>query len=286
MIYLLIASILWSFSFGLIKYNLSGVNSFLLAFARLFLSFILFLPFFKKDLFRDKNFNKYFLWGAIQFGLMYEAYILSFNYLLAHEVALFTIITPLYVSLYQDLLNKKLNPNNLLFAFMSVIGAGVIVFSKLLSTNLWIGILLVQISNICFALGQINYKLIKEKTPGINDNQAMLIMYAGAVVVASVFSLIFIKEINFSFSIEQIVIIIYLGLIASGVGFFLWNFGASKVNAGTLSTFNNLKIPLGIVVSLIVFNEKADFVKLTIGSLLIILSIIFSNKFGANHAKN
>jgi hypothetical protein len=35
--------------------------------------------------------------GAIQFGLMYVAYIASYQYLSGYLVAVFTIFTPLYV---------------------------------------------------------------------------------------------------------------------------------------------------------------------------------------------
>ena len=46
-------------------------------------------------------------------------------------------------------------------------------------------------------------------------------------------------------------------MLASGVGFFLWNLGATRVGAGTLAVMNNAKIPLSIAVSLLVFGEAA-----------------------------
>jgi drug/metabolite transporter (DMT)-like permease len=41
------------------------------------------------------------------------------------------------------------------------------------------------------------------------------------------------------------------------LGFFLWNQGAARVNAGTLAVLNNAKVPLGIAVSLLCFGESA-----------------------------
>ena len=48
----------------------------------------------------------------------------------------------------------------------------------------------------------------------------------------------------------------YLGVIASGLCFFLWDRGATRVGAGTLALMNNLKIPLGAVVSIVVLKER------------------------------
>ena len=59
--------------------------------------------------------------------------------------------------------------------------------------------------------------------------------------------------------------LLYLGAIASGLSFFLWNIGARKVNAGALAIFNDLKIPLAVIVSIIFFGEQANWVNLLIG---------------------
>jgi drug/metabolite transporter (DMT)-like permease len=59
--------------------------------------------------------------------------------------------------------------------------------------------------------------------------------------------------------------LLYLGAVPSAIGFFLWNFGARRVNAGTLAVFNNVKIPLAIVVSLVFFKEDAEWVRLAAG---------------------
>jgi len=286
MIYLLIATLLWSFSFGLIKYNLAGIDPYFISFARLFLSMLLFIPFYRKINFERKISFLLFVNGAVQFGFMYEAYVLSFNFLKAHEVALFTILTPVYVTLYYDFLNKNLNIRFFLLAILSVFGAGIIVYSRLSSSNLWIGFLLVQFANICFAVGQINYKRIKTRIQEINDNAAMLIMYSGATAVSIVFAATMIRTVNLNFTFSQILVMLYLGIIASGIGFFLWNYGVTKVSSGILSTFNNLKIPFGITISLFFFNETVNLLRFLSGSLIIISAIILSNKSGEEHVKN
>jgi drug/metabolite transporter (DMT)-like permease len=66
------------------------------------------------------------------------------------------------------------------------------------------------------------------------------------------------------------------GRFASGICFFLWNMGARKVNAGALAIFNDLKIPLSISVSILVFGEKANLTTLLIGGGIIVLSLVLN----------
>ena len=77
---------------------------------------------------------------------------------------------------------------------------------------------------------------------------------------------------------KQLLTLIYLGAIASGLSFFLWNIGGRRVNAGTLAVFNDLKIPLAVVVSLLIFDEQADLVRLIVGGSIIIGALVFNEK--------
>jgi drug/metabolite transporter (DMT)-like permease len=71
--------------------------------------------------------------------------------------------------------------------------------------------------------------------------------------------------------------------VASGIGFFLWNKGASKVNPGTLAAFNNAVVPLAILCSLFVFGESKTIglengARLALGSCLIGWGVILGRK--------
>jgi len=72
---------------------------------------------------------------------------------------------------------------------------------------------------------------------------------------------------------SQLLTLLYLGLIASGLGFFLWNRGATQVSAGTLAVMNNVKIPLGITASLLVFGETADLFRVACGGALMLFGV-------------
>ena len=68
---------------------------------------------------------------------------------------------------------------------------------------------------------------------------------------------------------RQLGVLLYLGLVASGLGFFLFNAGARRTDIGTLAIFNNMKIPLAILASGLVFRESVDWPRLAAGGAVI-----------------
>lgn len=285
MIYLLIASLVWAFSFGLIKDQLSGLDANLVAFLRLFLSFMIFVPFlnFKKlkKQYKNKSITIHLLAiGAIQFGLMYSTYIYSFQFMKAHEVALFTILTPIYVTLINDFVSKKgIDLTAILSALLAVVGAGVIVFKRMNDDMFVTGILLVQASNLCFAAGQIYYKNLMSKLPEVHNSEIFAIPYLGGFAIALLFA---IGSINWTtgitMSTSQMGVIIYLGVVASGLCFFLWNKGATIVKASTLAVMNNAKIPLAVLCSIFIFGESIEWARVIIGGGIMLFSVFISDK--------
>jgi len=80
---------------------------------------------------------------------------------------------------------------------------------------------------------------------------------------------------------RQVAVLVYLGVVASGLGFYGWNRGAAIVtNPGVLAVFNNLKIPLGVLVALVFFGESAESWRLAGGSVLILVALALSLKKG------
>ena len=274
MIYLLLVSLVWAFSFGLIKDNLAGLDSNFVSFCRMAVSLIVFLPLIKLKKINFKLGMKLALIGAVQFGMMYITYIAAFKSLKAYEVALFTIFTPLYVVLIEDTLQKKFHPVYILTAAIAVLGTWVIKGQALLSPQILSGFLLVQISNICFAFGQVYYRRVMAKESGVKDMEVFGILYLGAAILTAISTLVFVPLESISLTVKQIWTLLYLGAIASGVSFFLWNLGARKVNAGALAIFNDFKIPLAVLVSLVVFGEKTNISNLLVGGGIIGISLI------------
>ena len=276
MVYLLLVSLIWAFSFGLIKGNLAGLDSNFVSFCRMAVSLIVFLPFLKLRKLNFKTGIKLALIGALQFGLMYITYIAAFKSLKAFEVALFTIFTPIYVVLLEDALQKKFNPIYFLTAVAAVAGTWVIKGQELLSPQILSGFLLVQVSNLCFAFGQVYYRRVMAKETELKDIEIFGILYAGAVAITLAATFVFVPLSTITLTSKQLWTLVYLGAVASGISFFLWNLGARKVNAGALAIFNNLKIPLAVAVSLLVFKEQTNLVNLLIGGTIVIAALVFN----------
>ena len=219
----------------------------------------------------------------LQYGLMYIAYIYSFRYLQAYEVALFTIFTPLYVALWHDYTQRKFSMVNIIAAILAVVGTAVVVWQALERTDFWLGFGLMQVSNIAFAIGQVQYKKIMQSYADVKDSSVFAYLFLGASVITLAASLLFTKWSVLTISNQQWMILVYLGVVASGIGFFLWNIGVRKTNIGTLAVFNNLKIPLSTAVSLFVFGESANWVNLAIGGGIVLLSLVFTEFY---HSRN
>ncbi len=279
MIILILVSTAWALSFGLIKGNLTTVDSNFVSFIRMTSSLIIFVP-----LLRLKNLNrqlalKLILAGMMQFGVMYIAYIASFRYLHAYEVALFTVFTPIYVTLIDDALQKKFTPFYFSTALLAVFGTWIVKRENVLSQDLLTGFFLVQVSNLCFAFGQVFYRRLMIKHKNIKDPEIFGLLYLGGVMITLAATLIFTPISEISLSAEQIWTLVYLGAFASGICFFLWNIGAQKVNTGTLAVFNDLKIPLAVMVSLLVFGEKTNMQPLLTGGSIVLVSLVLNELF-------
>jgi carboxylate/amino acid/amine transporter len=268
MAYIVIVSIIWGFSFVIIKSTLVSLDSNFVSFVRMLLSFVFFLPFIRPASIRLADKLRLMLIGGVQFGLMYVTYIASFHYIPAHAIALLTTTTPLFVACVSDGYEKKFHRRVLFAALLAVAGGAVIQLPKQpLSTTLC-GIILLQISNVAFAFGQIAYKRLMDSRGIAQDRKVFGFMYGGGLLVTGAFSLMTTHFHRLSIQPQQWMALGYLGLIASGLGFFLWNLGARKVNEGTLAVMNNLKIPVGVIASLVILRESTDYLRLLIGCAL------------------
>ena len=279
MYYLIFVTIVWSFSFSFIAVYLSGqVDTWFAVVMRVLLAFITFIPFLR---FKNVSIKQMLLLmgvGACQLGIMYFFYYNSFQYISVPEVLLFTIFTPIYVTIIYDLLQgHRLRLNYLLTAIIAVIGAAIIRYDHI-SRDFIIGFLLIQGANIVFALGQVGYKRIMELYP-LPQHQAFAWVYFGAIVVATIGWLLFGNADKLPTTQLQWGIIIWLGVVASGLCYFLWNLGATKVDSGTLAIMNNLVIPAGILVNVVIWHQSIDWGRFTVGSAVIVFALILHHKF-------
>jgi carboxylate/amino acid/amine transporter len=183
---LVITTILWAFSFSLIGEYLAGhVDSGFSALVRIGLAALVFLPFLRWRNIKLKVILLYMLVGAFQLGIMYLFSFRAYLYLTVPEFLLFTVLTPLYITLIYDLLSgRRLRWGYVFSALLAVLGAAIIRYHQL-SEHFWWGLLLVQAANISFAIGMVGYKRLMEVHP-LPQHTAFSWFYLGAAVVAVV----------------------------------------------------------------------------------------------------
>ena len=266
--YLVLVSILWSFSFGIIKYGLSEVDPLFVSYAR---SLIALLFFSSISIYQLKRFRwdiNLIAIGAIQFGLMYIFYIQSYQYLPAYLIATFTITTPIFVSIADKyFFRKDRTSKNLLAIFLVLLGSYLMRYNIVNPIDYWSGFMLIQCANFVFAWGQVWFKQwnIKNKDTDIISNFSQLFLGATAVTSLSYF---FISDNNVQLTDINLLALLFLGLCATGIGFLLWNIGATKVSSYRLAVSNNLVIPMAILNSMIFFGESINFLLFFPGIIL------------------
>lgn len=258
MLYLTIVSILWSFSFGIIKFGLTGVDSIFISFFRSLIAFIFFSSL---TLYNIKKFSfdtKLIIIGAIQFGLMYVFYIQSYQYLPAYLIATFTITTPIFVGLFsQALMKESFSKNGILSIILVLIGSFMMRFNFANPLDYWLGFILIQCANMFFASGQIMFKKWHTENSDKDIVHNFSQMFFGATIVTSLFYFQTMDVQNI-LSTTNLLSLIFLGLCSTGMGFLLWNIGATKVSNTRLAVMNNVVIPLAVLNSFFIFREDIN----------------------------
>jgi len=257
-IYLILVSILWSFSFGIIKYGLSGIDSSFISLMRNLIAFLFFASLtlynFKKFIFDIKLISI----GAIQFGLMYVLYIQSYQYLPAYLIATFTITTPIFIGIFSQLLqNKSFSLSGIFSILLVVLGSLMMRFNIVNPFDYWLGFFLIQCANICFAIGQIMFKKWYSKNTSVDIIYNFSQMFFGAVLITSMFSIINSTNIGM-LNTYNLFALLFLGLFSTGFGFLAWNLGSLQVSNERLAVMNNVVIPIAIFNSFLIFGEAIN----------------------------
>jgi drug/metabolite transporter (DMT)-like permease len=105
----------------------------------------------------------------------------------------------------------------------------------------------------------------------------MFPFFAGAAAASLIMAAFFAKDLR-PFTAMEWLVFVYLGAVASGVGFFMWNRGALMVSTPTLTAANNLKLPIAMIVSIVFFGEQDNLITLTVGLIFIVSGLRFAQK--------
>jgi len=281
MIYLIVTTLVWAFSFSLIGVYLAGqVDPYFSVLTRILLAALVFLPWLRPRQLSLTLAAQLMAIGAIQLGVMYVFYYHSFLLLTVPEVLIFTIFTPVYITLFHDLLAGRFNLGYLVSALLAVLGAAIIRYDGL-SEQYLLGFVVVQGANLCFALGQVSYKwLLAKQAKPVPQHSVFACFFLGGLLVAWPAWWCW-GGSQYPSTPLQWGILLWLGLVASGLGYYCWNKGATLVNPGALAVMNNALIPAGLVVNLLIWGKEADLPRLLSGALVMTLALWLNERWHA-----
>ena len=192
------------------------------------------------------------------------------------EVLLFTVLTPIYVTLIEDALERRFN-RWALFAAAVAVGGGILIrWQPLAGDFLW-GFVLLQIANATFAAGQVLCRHLMLRHPvELPLYRFFGHFFLGALVLVLPSFLIFGNPDKLPVTAMQWGVLLWMGLFATALGLFWWVKGSVRVDAGTLAVMNELHVPLGLLVNLLIWNRDADLAKIALGGSVILLSLWIS----------
>ncbi|KAB7627702.1 EamA family transporter [Alkalilimnicola sp. S0819] len=274
MLLLWIVTATWAASFSLIGVYLAGqVDNYLAVFLRMALALLLFLPLLRPSRVTPRRRWALMAIGAVQIGMTYLFLYHAFTYLSVAEVLLFTIFTPLYVTLIDELIlqRRHLPLRWWLAAAVAVLGAAVIRYDGI-NAGYLTGFALIQGANLCFAAGQVAYKRLPLGT-NRDQVQAFGFFFLGAALLSGVAMLLFTDWRMLPSGALQWGVLLWLGLGASGLGYLGWNMAGKWVNTGQLATMNNALIPAGILVNYLFWGRDVDWSRLALGGGIIVFSV-------------
>lgn len=116
------------------------------------------------------------------------------------------------------------------------------------------------------------------------QHNAFAWFYAGAFIVAVAAWFMLGNPQRLPTTDLQWGILVWLGVVASGLGYFMWNYGATQVDAGTLGIMNNVHVPAGLLVNLAIWQEQPHWPSFIIGALVILASLWVHRRWVAPHS--
>ena len=283
--YLLIVTVLWAFSFSLIGQYLAGqVDSDFAVLVRVVIAAAVFIPLTRWRGLPVRLLAGFWVAGALQFGVTYLCLYRSFTVLTVPEVLLFTVLTPIYVTLIDDSLARRFNPWALVAALVAV-GGGIIIRFEKIEGEYLTGFLLLQLANATFAAGQVLCRQLLARYP---TDQPLYRFFGhfflGALLLTIPSFLLFGDAGRLPQTSMQWGVLVYMGLFATALGMYWWVKGSTQVDAGTLAIMNELHVPAGLLVNLLIWNRDANLSKLALGGGVIIASL-WLNRLGRNKQK-
>lgn len=200
---------------------------------------------------------------------------LAIYYGKASLTAMIVSMNPLFVSLFAIfILRERLNRIQLISLFVGLVGLFMIIFAEHdfgaeRYLNLPLGIILGILAALTFALYTVLTKRLVASYGNLLTNSASFLI--GGIVL-SIINLIIGKSMLFEPSLHNLSLMLYLGVMISGVAYLLYFEAMKALSAAKASIYFFLKPAIASVLAIIFLKESLDAAQIA-GMILIMLAL-------------
>jgi drug/metabolite transporter (DMT)-like permease len=273
---LIAASTIWGSTFVITKSLMTSISPFMVVSLRLIISVLALTPFALRKGFRLKMIfrKEYLLYGLTGIALYYGPATIGLSLSSSANAALIQAVIPAVVALLSVIILKgKLSPLHSFGIGLSI--AGILLVSGNPSTSgqsTLVGNLLIIASVVSWSIYNIQSHRLPEQVDPIVSTTASfytgvlyLLPFTGWEIVRSGFPQITLPAWG---------ALVYLGVVASALAYFLWNFGLSKMEASLAAPFINLIPIIGLTLSILT-GEPVSLLQIT-GGLVAIIGVLIT----------
>jgi len=212
--------------------------------------------------------------AVFEFFLTYVLYLTSLMYLPAAKVAAMTLSTPVVILILDSALKGRFPALKIAVPFALAIVGTIILYnpaSHAHAKGQLLGFAAILLSNLTFAIASV----VMRRRAGSSAIRITGVAQVFAGVMALVTSLAW-KGLPGSLSASLWAILIYLSVIATGVGFWFWNRSVNKLGALYPGLISNLKAPIAAVLSVLILGEVVSLYN-WLGIVFLVVSACFAH---------
>ena len=280
------ATIIWSGNFIIARGVINDIPPVTLAFYRWLSATLIILPFawkyFIKELDLVKSRPWYFLLAAVTGVSMFNTFVyIAGHFSTAINMAILgTCSSPIIISVLLARIFLKEKISGMRITGMMVCIAGILLllskgsFVNLVNFSFTKGDWWILAAALSFAIYNI---MVKKKPATMNSANFLFVVFLIGTVILLPFYLYELKNKGgFDFNILNLSSILYLGLGASVICFFIWNKAIAGLGAGRTALFGNLIPVFSSIEAVILLNEKISSIHI-ISFILVVSGLVIAN---------
>lgn len=190
----------------------------------------------------------------------------------AHTGSLITSATPAFIVLFaRIILKEQLTLRKILALFISTVGVIVVIGWDVDEGSYFLGRIILVGAALTWALLSVYVKVVSKRL-------SSLVITTYGILFALIFttpSMLWEAKNNIIFINEPLIIwgILYLGVVSTGIAFFLWNKGMELMDAGIGSLFFFFQPVVGSFLGWLLLNEHLS-LNFFIGALFILTGVL------------